>query len=460
MNDRIAHILSQNSKDQAFLVVGWGTTGKAVSDYLSASKKYHYIYDDQQKDLQQGEYCLGCVDQQNLQQIFLRHGIVAVFPSPGVALTHPVVQMADKNGVPILGELELAGVQLKGDFIAVTGTNGKSTTVMLIHALLENAGKPNGLKGNIGSALITAVSEPPKPFYVIEESSYQLELIGSIRHRVAVCLNVTDDHLDRYKDLRGYALAKQNIIRNSLKDDVFIYNIDDRECIRMAREATCRVVPFSLLNPQTEGGWVDGETMKIRLGGREFAFPLSECRLKGMHNLENMLASLLSVLVIDASETAVQSYRHTLKTFAGLPHRLELIATSRGVEFYDDSKATNVGSVVMALASFDRPILLIAGGRDKQGDYAPMKGLVRGKVRKMYLIGEAKDKMKQVFENDTEIVMAGTMDVAVKQAVADANEGDVVLLSPACSSFDQFRDYAHRAEEFKQFVKRYTEHVL
>lgn len=461
MNDSITNSLSKNSRDQAFLIVGWGVTGKALSDFFIKSQKYFFVYDDKTlNELPTASFCLGQMTLPQIEMHLAKHTIAALTASPGVPQTHAVFVLARDAEVPVYGELELAAEFLKGDFIAVTGTNGKSTTVKLIHALLESAGHSTALKGNIGSALITAVHEDPKSFYVIEESSYQLERIGQMRHRIAVCLNVTDDHLDRYPSLREYAKAKQNVVLNSLAEDCFIYNADDAECLRMARECRSKSLPFSLVNHLPEGGFVDGETMVLRVHGEEHRFELSQCRLKGMHNLENMLASLLSVLSLDSSAAAVAGYRKTLKEFIGLPHRLELVCRHNGIEFYDDSKATNVGSVVMALASFDAPIVLIAGGRDKEGDYAPLKGLMRGKVKKLLLIGEARHKMQGVFKDDTDVEVVDTLDRAVRAATLCAKSGDVVMLSPACSSFDQFKDYAHRGNEFQRLVKESLSHVV
>ncbi len=461
MNDAISKILSKNSKDQALLIVGWGVTGKALSEFCIVSEKFFYVYDDKVlTDLPTTAFCMGQLTTSEIKKRFIEQTIIACVASPGVPPTHAVFSSARDSGIPIIGELELAGEFLKGDFIAVTGTNGKSTTVKLIHALLESAGHSSSLKGNIGSALITAVHEEPKEIYVVEESSYQLELIGQLRHKIAVCLNVTDDHLDRYASLREYAKAKQNVVLNSRSDDCFIYNADDAECLRMARECRSKSLPFSLVNHLPEGGFVDGETMVLRVHGEEHRFELSQCRLKGMHNLENMLASLLSVLSLDSCAAAVAGYRKTLKEFIGLPHRLELVCQHNGIEFYDDSKATNVGSVVMALASFDVPIVLIAGGRDKEGDYAPLKGLMRGKVKKLLLIGEARHKMQGVFKDDTDVEVVDTLDRAVRAAILCAESGDVVMLSPACSSFDQFKDYAHRGNEFQRLVKESLSNVV
>lgn len=445
-----ASLIMNANQDDAFLIVGLGVTGQALAAFLESKGKNYLICDDGATNEFTGKFFRGFLKSttDSLQKKHIR----AVFPSPGVALTHAVIQQARQEQIPVVGELELASFFLKADFIAVTGTNGKSTTVRLISALLEGAGINNGLKGNIGAPLISAVNEPPKPFYVIEESSYQLELIGSLRHKISVCLNVTDDHFDRYSGIEDYALAKANIFKNSKAADVFIFNYDDAHCLRMSHKSSARNIPFSLVHEFKEGAFVRGDNMVVRLDSREFQFDLKNSSLKGLHNIEDMLAALTSVVLVQSDESAVESYKKTLVDFEGLPHRLQKVLEHNGVEYYDDSKGTNVGAVVMALASFPGNVILLAGGRDKEGDYAPLRGLVRGKVKKLILFGEAKNKMAQVLAGTTSIEAVENMKQAVGVAQKVATPGDVVLLSPACSSFDQYKNYAERGDDFKKCV--------
>jgi UDP-N-acetylmuramoylalanine--D-glutamate ligase len=446
-------ILKNYNSDDAILIYGLGVTGKALAEFCE-KKKFRYFITDQNKNLNwEGKYFQGFID---LSHELKGKGIKFMIPSPGVPLTDPLVQKVLREKIPIVGELELASLYLKGDFIAVTGTNGKSTTVKLINELLNDAGVENGLMGNIGFPLISAVSEPPKIWYVIEESSYQLELIGHMRHKVAVCLNVTDDHLDRYAGMAEYAEAKNQIIRNSQAGDWFVFNADDEYCVRMswrAKDKKMHLLPFSLVNAVHEGACIEKEHLVVRLGGREYKFDLKSCALKGLHNQENMMAAVLAVLVVNSNSEAVEAYRKKLKNFSALPHRVEKVGSFDGVDYYDDSKGTNVGAVVMSLASFDQPVILIAGGKDKNSDYFPLKGLLKGKVKKLILLGEAKEKMYQALKDSVDTTLVDDMKAAVKLAHNNAVSGDVVLLSPACSSFDQYQNYKERGLDFQTCIK-------
>lgn len=446
-------LLKNFNSDDCILIYGLGVTGKALAEFCE-NKKFCYFITDQNKSLSwEGKYFQGFLDSSH---DFKAQKIKFIIPSPGVPLTDPLVQKVLKEKIPIVGELELASLYLKGDFIAVTGTNGKSTTVKLINELLNDAGVESGLMGNIGFPLISAVSEPPKFWYVVEESSYQLELIGQMRHKVAVCLNVTDDHLDRYDSMAEYAQAKCQIIKNAEAGDWFVFNADDEFCVRMswvAKDKKQRLLPFSLVNSVKEGAFVEKEHFVVRLEGKEYQFDLKSCSLKGLHNQENMMAALLAVLVVNSKPEAVGAYRKKLKNFSALQHRLEKVGSFNGVDYYDDSKGTNVGAVVMSLASFDQPVILIAGGKDKNSNYSPLKGLLKGKVKKLILLGEAKDKMHEVLKNSADTVLANSMKEAVKVARACAAPGDVVLLSPACSSFDQYQNYKERGLDFQACVK-------
>lgn len=432
------------------LILGYGLTGKALADFFEDQKIAYVICDDKNTVSRTGNFFRGVT---SLDDVAVKSQIKMVFPSPGIALMHPWCLWAHDARIPVVGELELASFYLSGDFIAVTGTNGKSTTVMLINALLKDAGAAVGLYGNIGAPLIAAVREPTRSCYVVEESSYQLELVGGLKHRVAVCLNVTSDHLDRYKNLEEYAAAKARIFKNSSPDDFFIFNYDDGFCLRMSWQSKARNIPLSLVHCFVEGAFVEEDDMMIRFDDKEFRFPLADCSLKGLHNVENMLASLAAVLVYKNDEASVASYRGTLKNFRGLPHRVEKFFSAGGIDFYDDSKGTNVGAVVMALAGFEKNVILIAGGRDKQGDYAPLQGLIKGKVKKLILLGEAKNAMEKSLQGTTEIKLVDDMRAAVREAMVSAESGDTVLLSPACSSFDQYHNYEERGRDFQNCVR-------
>jgi UDP-N-acetylmuramoylalanine--D-glutamate ligase len=436
------------SEKDAVILLGAGLTGKALADFCENQKIHYYLIDDKPGFQRDGRYFIGSSSEEAFKQDL--YSISFLIPSPGVPLTHPVVLQAKERQIPILGELELAANYLKSEFIAVTGTNGKSTTVKLIDKLLKAAQISAGLKGNIGMPLITAVNEPPKSYYIVEESSYQLELVGNLHHKVAVCMNVTDDHQDRYDDFAAYVDAKRNVIKNSQASDYFIYNADDAYAERMHWKTDAITIPFSLVREFDQGAFVQGDDIVLRLGDKEYRTPLSGCSLKGMHNQENMLAALLAAMLI---APAWDDYVEVLKVFEGLPHRLQKVASVNGVDYYDDSKATNVGAVVMSLASFEGNVVLLAGGKDKQSDFTSLKGLVKHKVKQLVLFGEAKEKMSECLASETNTVMVEGLKEAVKQAKQVASEGDVVLLSPACASFDQFKNFEERGRRFQEYVE-------
>lgn len=434
------------------LIVGLGITGKALIRFFSArgvpcigfEEISETAFNECRKEFPM-EYHFGELPSSVLNECD------ECFISPGVPPTRPWVQEARK-GIPVTGELEFASRLLQGSILAVTGTNGKSTTVSLIHEILKEGGCQSSLKGNIGSPLITAVTEPPKDFYVVEVSSYQLETVQKFHPHIAVVLNVTADHLDRYSNMEAYGAAKAKITSNQGKNDFLIVNADDPFCARMAKLAKATVVPFSLVNHQKMGGFVDRGEMVIRLNGKEQRYLLEEASLQGLHNQENMLAAILTATLGGVSEGAIRS---GLKKFKALRHRLELSGTWKGIRFFDDSKGTNVGSVVMSLASFDGPVILLLGGRDKGGDYSPLKPLIRHKAKGVIVFGEAKEKIVKALEGEIPFHSVANMQEAVRKSYEIGQAGDVVLLSPACSSFDQYKNYAERGDDFKKWATLY-----
>lgn len=375
-----------------------------------------------------------------------------VIVSPGVPLTRPWIQEAQKRNIPVTGELELASRFIQGSIIAVTGTNGKSTTVTLLNAILKTGGFTASLKGNIGSPLITALAEPPAGYYVVEVSSYQLETIESFHPKVSINLNVTSDHLERYAGIHDYAKAKARIFMNQQGEDAFIFNADDPFCRTMARRAKCKTYPFSLVNHFSEGGFVNRDEMVVRINEKESRYSLKDCSLSGLHNQENMLASLIAATLMGVDRDAISE---TLKSFKPLSHRVEYVGEWGGISFYDDSKGTNVGAVVMSLASFEKDVILILGGRDKGGDYSPLKSLIQVKVKALVILGEAREKISAVLEGLKPLYQVSNMEEAVSTSFKLGKPGDVVLLSPACSSFDQYKNYAERGKDFQQWVSCY-----
>ncbi|MGQ9920521.1 MAG: UDP-N-acetylmuramoyl-L-alanine--D-glutamate ligase [Desulfobacca sp.] len=372
--------------------------------------------------------------------------------SPGVPPELPWLMAAAARGIPILGDLEVASHFFRLPVVAISGTNGKTTTTTLVGELLRASGRRPLVGGNIGTPLVEMVAaQGQADTLVLEISSFQLDTAPSFHAQAAALLNISADHLDRYPDLQAYSHSKAGLFRHQGPADVAVLNADDPLVAGLAANLSSRVYWFSRHRPQHLGAWLTDSRLQVQLAdGRRAAVPLHHIKLQGGHNLENIMAALLLALEMGADPEACVA---VLRCFNGLPHRLQWVANVGGVDFYDDSKGTNVGAVVRALQHFDRPIVLIAGGRDKGGDYAPLAPLVRQKVRQLILLGEAKEVMAAALAGQVPIRLAVDMTAAVQLALAAAQPGDVVLLSPACSSFDMFRDYAERGRVFQNAVK-------
>jgi len=400
--------------------------------------------------------------------------------SPGVPLEAAPLKMASDGGIKIIGELELA-YQIarttkkfkKTGFLAVTGTNGKSTTTMLLYEMLRNAKLTPLLGGNIGTALTEELSKSGLgmldsgvnddiDYIVTEVSSFQLESIDEFRPRVAAILNITPDHLDRYSSMDDYIDAKCKLFLNQTVDDFLILNADDP----LTREIHRRMVRRRRMNPElfyfsrkrkVKGAYLKNGCIHVSIppikGKRlplSFLINPSSFPIKGVHNIENAMAASLMALLSDCSAEAVTV---TLKSFPGLEHRLEFVRDIGGVRFINDSKGTNVGAVIKSLESFEEPILLIAGGRDKHGDFSLLRPLIKDKVKALILIGEARSAINAAVGDIVQISMEDTLKAAVNRAKQIALPGDVVLLSPACASFDMFEDFEDRGNQFKEIVK-------
>jgi len=384
------------------------------------------------------------------EETFLKQDLIVM--SPGVDFATEPIQRALKKGARMISEIELAAHFIHAPMIAVTGTNGKTTTTLLIGEMLKEDGKRAGVGGNVGEPLILfAEAETTWDVLVVEISSFQLEAIEEFRPRMSVLLNVTEDHLDRYAKVQDYVNAKKRIFANQISEDTAVLNRDDPTVMMLSKQILPKKIFFSLNERLAEGAFSDGKQMTLRLHGAEEDYPLTQARLKGIHNVENMMAALTAARVFGCSRRAVEA---VLGRFEGLEHRLEFVQEIEGVRYYNDSKGTNVGSVVKSLQSFSEPVVLIAGGKDKQGNLSPLKELIRNHVKQLILIGEAKERMARELETLTDTVMAPTLEEAVLMAHQTAKKGDVVLLSPACSSYDMFRDYKERGKIFKETVRR------
>jgi UDP-N-acetylmuramoylalanine--D-glutamate ligase len=371
--------------------------------------------------------------------------------SPGVPSNLNLVQHAMKVGLNVYSEVEVASWFCRAPIVAITGSNGKTTTTTLIGKIFEKSGRKTVVAGNIGYPISDYVSGMDyDAVAVLEVSSFQLDHIDTFKPKAAVLLNITPDHLDRYESYQAYMKAKFRIFMNQTADDTSVYDHDDEAVDKYCRELKSVRKPFSVKEKTACGAFLDdGKVYLVENGEPVHLIDSMEIRIRGIHNLYNSMASALAARALGVGMEVIAD---TLREFPGVEHRLEPVRELDGVKYVNDSKATNVDAVWYALGSFESPIVLIAGGKDKGNDYSPLFGPVREKVRAMILIGTAAPKMLKEFSDKTKCVMATSMEDAVAKARREAKKGDVVLLSPACASFDMFQDYEHRGHEFKRLV--------
>jgi UDP-N-acetylmuramoylalanine--D-glutamate ligase len=382
---------------------------------------------------------------------FRRQDLIVV--SPGVPLETPELAQVKSFGLPVIGELELAARFLKGQIVAITGSNGKTTTTVLLGEILKAAGLPTLVGGNIGVPVIALIEESTEASWsVLEVSSFQLESTDQFHPRIAVILNITPDHLDRHGTFENYALAKERIFAAQNEHDYLVLNADNARAAEAARRSAAKVYWFSVENPVPQGAWLDTGDVVYRGAEKaviETVMPLSGIPLKGAHNVENVLAAVVAARLAGAP---VEAIRSSVGNFHAVEHRLEFVAAVNGVEFYNDSKATNVDATAKAIAAFSKGVHLILGGKDKNSDYTELAQLLRERVCAVYTIGSAAAKIESHLRGVLPIYSCGTLEKAISAAAAAAKPGEVVLLAPACSSFDQFESYEHRGRVFKELV--------
>jgi UDP-N-acetylmuramoylalanine--D-glutamate ligase len=375
-------------------------------------------------------------------------GADLVILSPGVPASRLPLEALSRSKVKVWGELELGFRRFRGSVAAVSGTNGKSTVTTLLGDMAARAYSRVFVGGNLGTPLAAAAGEP-FDWGVVEVSSFQLESIDAFRPKVAVLLNLTEDHSDRYKDFAAYAEAKMAVFRNQGATDTAVINADDPEILSRAGRIRAVKIPFSLARPLSEGACLDGGEMVYRNGVQEERYPRALLRIRGMQNVENALAAIAAARRIGVPPEAV---REGLAAFPGLPHRVEFVRQARGVSWFNDSKGTNVGAVLKCLEGFPEPVVLIAGGKDKGVDFRPLREPLRRKARAAVLFGEARGRMERELSGSAPVTSVETLGEAVRRAAGLARRGDVVVLSPACSSFDQFRNFEERGETFRRAV--------
>jgi UDP-N-acetylmuramoylalanine--D-glutamate ligase len=447
-------------KDKRVLVVGLGKSGVASALFLKARGARVTVSDTKSGDELRNEipalldHGITVETGGHGERTFREQDLIVV--SPGVPVDAPLLQQARSLGEVVIGEIELASRFLPGPIVAITGSNGKTTTTTLTGEILTAGGLQTLVGGNIGTPAISlAERAKPETVIVLEVSSFQLETIQTFRPRIAVVLNVTPDHLDRHRTLETYVNAKARIFETQGRDDFALLNADDAICAGMASRTQAQVFWFSRRKEVERGSWVHDGNILFRDGTQQYEImQVAEVPLKGAHNLENVLAAVCAGALMGCSAGKI---RQAVRDFKAVEHRLEFVATIRGVDYYNDSKATNVDATIKALESFPGSIHLILGGKDKGSDYSLLSDLLRQRVKRVYTIGAAAEKIESQIvsqrQGGPELVHAETLENAVRKANAVAQRGDVVLLAPACASFDQFKSYEHRGRTFKEVVR-------
>ena len=441
------------------LVVGMGISGRSVCRLLSRRGVQVVA-----TDLRPREAFNGTLDDLEANGCVLRLGghnpedfldADQIIVSPGVPLDLDPLVQARKRNIEIMGELEWAWLQTETPVVAVTGTNGKTTTTALIGQMVKASGKHAFVGGNIGTPLSEwLLQEDEADLLVLEVSSFQLDTASRFNPEVGVLLNVTEDHLDRYSNFAAYANSKFSLFARQQNEHVAILNGDDPLCRERAGFMRGRVLLYSRAEGSVSAR-MDGRFAEVKIPWLgSFSLDLGSSPLKGAHNEENILAAALASAVVGVSPAAMQG---VIDVFQGLPHRVEWVRTWKGIEFFDDSKGTNVGAVVKALENFDRPVLLLMGGRDKEGSYAPLKGISRARTKGIFAFGEAAARLEKELAPVIPTRSFPDLEKAFEAAMDRAQPGEVVLLSPACSSFDQYESYARRGDHFKNLVRALPE---
>ncbi|MEE9185422.1 MAG: UDP-N-acetylmuramoyl-L-alanine--D-glutamate ligase [Candidatus Binatia bacterium] len=439
-------------KKKKVMVIGLARTGSEAARFLVRQGAEVLVSDSRGEQELRGEieslaghplrFLLGG------EEVGWVEGLDVLIPSPGVPSQNPLLRQACGKGIEIISEIELAYRFVRFPLVAITGTNGKSTTTSLVGEIFREAGISAFVGGNIGTPLIGFVSGP-WDWGVVEVSSFQLEWVEQFRPRIAALLNLTEDHLDRYPDFASYCEAKGRIFDAQGDEDVAILNRDDPLVWSLQERARARVVSFGWAEVD-QGVFASKDEIIWRDKGDEERFPITRVRIQGVHNVENLMAAVAVAKSIPVPREAIQ---RAIEEFPGMEHRLEFVREKDAVRYYNDSKGTNAGAVAKSLASFSDPIILIAGGIHKGGDYRILKNEVRSKVKTLILFGAAKGIIQQALGHLADTVVVESLEAAVQEAQKYALAGDVVLLSPACSSFDMFRDYEERGRVFKTLVQ-------
>ncbi|MGI6144785.1 MAG: UDP-N-acetylmuramoyl-L-alanine--D-glutamate ligase [Clostridia bacterium] len=445
---------------KSFLVIGAARSGKAVVEFLIEQGALVYLNDlKKREDFK--EDTLGFLEKMGVQLILGEHADIRelqpdyLIVSPGVPFTIPPLVEAKKLGIPVWSEIELAWRNTQAPLVAVTGTNGKTTTTALLGQIFADSGRKVFVGGNIGVPFISEARKlAAEDVAVLEVSSFQLETTENFRPQLAVILNITPDHLDRHDTYEGYKEAKKKIFCNQKGNDCLILNYDDAETRNLARLAKGRVLFFSQQHILNEGFYVSNGWIVVKNKGQIIpVLKVEDLGIKGSHNLENALAAATAGWLMGVS---VESLAQSLKTFPGVPHRLERVLTYQGVTYINDSKGTNPDASIKALEAYEQPIVLLAGGKSKGSDFLPFAQKIKERVKELVLLGQAASEIEEALKKVgySRYQHAASFPEAVKLASQLAEEGDIVLLSPACASFDMFDNYEQRGDVFKELVQQ------
>jgi UDP-N-acetylmuramoylalanine--D-glutamate ligase len=454
--------MKMNYQGETVLVVGAGKSGLASSRFLLHRGARVILTDIKSGEALKAEIAPLCDLAatsgelvlelgEHRSESFARCNLVVV--SPGIPLSLPYFEISRKAGIPVIAEIELAYRHLKGKVIGITGSNGKTTTTTLVSDLLTGAGMKGHAAGNIGTPLISfAVDSSPEDFFAVELSSFQLEGIERFRPFIGSILNLTPDHMDRYSGIENYIAAKQRLFMNQEETDFAVLNSDDPRTAAMSTATKAQPVLFSRRHMPEHGAFVRDDRVIFRdETGEKDLFPVSAIALKGAHNLENVLAACAMAILAGVPP---QSLDASVRRFKGVEHRIEWVSELDGIQYFNDSKATNIDATIKSIEAFSGNILLILGGRDKAGDFTALRSLVRARVKHIVLIGEAAEKIRKALSGVVDMSEAQSMEEAVSICRNLARRGDTVLLAPACASFDMFQNYEHRGRVFKEAVRR------
>jgi UDP-N-acetylmuramoylalanine--D-glutamate ligase len=444
-----------NLKDKKIVVIGMGKTGIASARFLG-SQGAQVLAVDEKPSGEWGENFDRLANEKWLTVGTYSASVLAgasmVVPSPGVPPHNDILVAAVKSNIPVVSEIELAYHFLKVPIIAVTGTNGKTTTTSLLGEILKSSGKNVFVGGNIGNPLIEYVSTQQKDDFIVAEiSSFQLQWIDKFRPFIAMLLNITCDHINYHGSFDEYRRIKARVFANQTSGDFAILNAADKEQGKLLDSIRAKVTYFSSVDKVKQGIFLKGDALIYKnFAGAEEKYPLGMIKIPGLHNVENVMAAVLAARFCGCDQNSIIE---AIGNFHGLSHRIEFAGEKKGIRFYDDSKGTNVGSVVRALDTFSEPVILLLGGRDKDGDFETLQNLLAKKAKRVILFGEARDRIGSLIGDVVPAEKKTTLGEAITSAYRNALSGDVVLLSPGCASFDEFRNYKERGNYFKKVVE-------